>query len=72
MAGKIQITIEQASRIKAITELAEAIKICAKALIVTPEVTVQDCTFHAGTGTGMVVDVQPDVRSTTIENVIED
>ncbi len=53
--GEIILNIEEAQRMKAITEIAMAINKLADALCATPNVTIKDCTFGAISESGVVI-----------------
>ena len=53
--GEIVLNIEEASRMRAITEIAMAINKLAGALSATPEVTIKDCVFSNMPETGVSI-----------------
>ena len=57
--GEVVISIEEAQRLNAITELAMAINKLASALCATPDVTIQNCAF-SGVDTG--ISIEDDIK----------
>ena len=68
--GQIRVTVQEVDRLQAITRLSEAVVYLAKALSVTPQVTVTGCHFEGiGEGMGIHLDTSPDIMETTIVNI---
>ena len=71
MAGQIRVTVQEADRLHAITQLAEAMVHLARALNAAPQVMVTKCYFQ-GSETGMNIDTSPDVMETMIKDLDDD
>ena len=68
--GQVRVTVQEVDRLQAITRLSEAVVYLAKALSVTPEVTITGCRFEGvGDGTAVHIDTSPDIMETTIVNI---
>ena len=68
--GQIRVTVQEADRLRAITRLSEAVVYLAKALSVTPQVTVTGCHIEGvEDGTAIHIDTSPDIMETTIVNI---
>ena len=63
--GQIRVTIQEVSRLAAITMLSETVLHLAKALSATPQVTITDC-YITSSDVGICVDTSPDVAETRI------
>ena len=71
--GQIRVTVQEADRLKAITQLSEAIVYLAKALSAVPQVVIEDCFIQTvKDGTGVYVDTSQDIMKTTIESLGEE
>ena len=68
MAGKIEVTIQRENRLSAIRDLAEAIKLTARALQQAPTVIIKD-THIANADVGIKLDQSEDVEKTEIKEV---
>lgn len=71
MTGKIQVTVQTEERLRAITELAQAINKLAGALKVSTQVTITDCQF-SGHDVAVNVDTAEEVTETTIREIADD
>ena len=69
--GQIRVTVQTADRMKAITELAQAVNELAGALSATASVYITDNVFNA-TGVGISIDTEPEVTETTVYKVGKD
>ena len=68
--GRIQVTIQREDRLVAITELAEAVKILAKALNCPPRVFVTSNTItNVKDGIGIEIDTAEEVTRTEIKEM---
>jgi len=68
MTGKIQVTVQTEKRLRAITELAQAINKLADALKIATQVVVTDCQF-SGHDVAVNVDTAEEVTETTIMEI---
>ena len=69
MSGKIQVTVQTEERLRAITELAQAINKLAGALGAGTQVTVTDCQFFSGYGVAVNIDTEEEITETTIVEI---
>jgi len=69
--GQIKVTVQETTRLAAITMLSETVLHLAKALNATPQVIVTNCHF-AGTDVGISIDTSPDTKETTIYEIDDD
>ena len=68
--GRIQVTVQREDRLKAIGDLAEAIKIVAKALDCPTHVYISHCTLRdIKGGFGIGIDTEEDVTRTEIKEM---
>jgi len=68
MTGQIKVTIQTEKRLKAISDLAEAIKHTAQALSLPTQVTISGCHFQ-NTETAISIDATEEVKETLIQEV---
>ena len=71
MTGQIRVTVQEADRLHAITQLAEAMVHLARALNVAPQVMVTRCHFE-GSEVGLNIDTSPDIMETMIKDLDDD
>ena len=71
MTGKIQVTVQTEKRLRAITELAQAINKLAEALGVSTQVKITDCQFSKN-DIAVNVDTAEDVTETTVVEIDDD
>ena len=71
MTGKIQVTVQTEERLRAITELAQAINKLADALSVGTQVTITDCRF-SGHNIAVSVDTAEEVTETMVTEIDDD
>ncbi len=66
---KIEITVQREDRLRAITELCEAINTVAKALNQIPTVNIQHCNFDGGDGPCITLGLEDNVSETKITQI---
>ncbi len=64
--GRITVTIQREDRLRAISDLCEAIKITARALNTAPAVTVANCVLDGTGATGILIDSADQVTRTQV------
>ena len=69
--AQIKVTVQEASRLAAITNLSDAVLHLARALNATPRVIITNCHINSS-DTAISIDTSPDVYETTIYNVDDD
>ncbi|NIV28302.1 MAG: hypothetical protein GWN58_01950 [Anaerolineae bacterium] len=67
--GKIQVTVQTAQRLRAITELAQAVNVLAQALNMAPQVYITRCHIESGDGVGISIDCADEVHETMIKEM---
>ena len=68
--GQIRVTVQETDRLKAITQLSEAIVEVAKALSATPQIAITGCYIEGvKDGVGIKIDTTTDAMETTIERL---
>ena len=67
-SGSVRVTVQRENRLKAISDLAEAVKHVARALNNQTQVTVQGCTMY-NANPGINIDASEDVERTEIKSM---